>query len=427
MATTLQPPVSLGDVLDAEHIEINKVRAKRHPAGFERGKNRKPAPAPAAPIAETAPVIDPEWDTKWVDVTQQAHMMNLTGLAFSGGGIRSASFNLGVLQALADLKLLFRVDYLSTVSGGGYIGAWLAAWTKRVKSFARVQEEISTHRVNLNKDKEQPPVRFLRVFSNYLTPKLGVFSGDTWAMIAIYLRNLLLNQTIIMALLATLLLLPRVALAAFDKPHVRNFLLGAEPWMLLAALVMILINVGYLDAWKRKGAPRLTEQKWVLLLVCLPLIIAAAAAALRLELWFQANTKNPSLSWIDSARYGAIGYSVLWGLASLVSLIFGKWIQKEKFSTLLRILGDWAVRILATLCAGAFAGWLYALLASYPELWQDPKDVLTFGVPLVVGVFLLIGALHIGLMGTLFHDWKREWWGRLGGWLMFFEIGRAHV
>src|SRR5208337_5676593 len=44
---------------------------------------------------------------------------NLIGLAFSGGGIRSATFNLGILQALAENGLLHKFDYLSTVSGGG--------------------------------------------------------------------------------------------------------------------------------------------------------------------------------------------------------------------------------------------------------------------------------------------------------------------
>jgi hypothetical protein len=45
------------------------------------------------------------------------------GLAFSGGGIRSATFCLGVLRALARNKVLHRFDYLSTVSGGGYVGS----------------------------------------------------------------------------------------------------------------------------------------------------------------------------------------------------------------------------------------------------------------------------------------------------------------
>ena len=52
----------------------------------------------------------------------------LVGLAFSGGGIRSATFNLGILQALARCGLLSRFHYLSTVSGGGYIGSWLSGW-----------------------------------------------------------------------------------------------------------------------------------------------------------------------------------------------------------------------------------------------------------------------------------------------------------
>lgn len=48
-----------------------------------------------------------------------------TGLALSGGGIRSASFGLGVIQALLEHRIMQKIDYLSTVSGGGYIGASL--------------------------------------------------------------------------------------------------------------------------------------------------------------------------------------------------------------------------------------------------------------------------------------------------------------
>ncbi|HEY5858614.1 MAG TPA: hypothetical protein VIW24_32480 [Aldersonia sp.] len=46
------------------------------------------------------------------------------GIALSGGGIRSASFCTGVLQALAEdgSHALERADYLATVSGGGYVG-----------------------------------------------------------------------------------------------------------------------------------------------------------------------------------------------------------------------------------------------------------------------------------------------------------------
>jgi len=48
----------------------------------------------------------------------------LIGLALSGGGIRSGSFALGVLQSLNEIGMLTNIGYLSTVSGGGYIGLW---------------------------------------------------------------------------------------------------------------------------------------------------------------------------------------------------------------------------------------------------------------------------------------------------------------
>ena len=57
----------------------------------------------------------------------------LAALCLSGGGIRSAAFALGVLQALARFRLLGQFDYLSTVSGGGYIGSWLSAWRCRTR------------------------------------------------------------------------------------------------------------------------------------------------------------------------------------------------------------------------------------------------------------------------------------------------------
>ena len=62
---------------------------------------------------------------------KSAMRMGTVGLAFSGGGIRSATFNLGFLQGAGGVGLLKRFDYLSTVSGGGYIGAWFAAWVLR--------------------------------------------------------------------------------------------------------------------------------------------------------------------------------------------------------------------------------------------------------------------------------------------------------
>ena len=63
-------------------------------------------------------------------ISDQGAPENMVGLALSGGGIRSATFSLGVMQALSHNGLMDKVDYLSTVSGGGYIGSaltWLTS------------------------------------------------------------------------------------------------------------------------------------------------------------------------------------------------------------------------------------------------------------------------------------------------------------
>src|SRR5205823_2288758 len=108
----------------------------------------------------------------------------LTGLTFSGGGIRSATFNLGILQGIAAIRnekpgtaLLPLFDYLSTVSGGGYIGTWLAGWMKN-DGAANVEAELKGKPRELicetNESTEAPQIQHLRSYSNYLTPSLGL-------------------------------------------------------------------------------------------------------------------------------------------------------------------------------------------------------------------------------------------------------------
>ncbi|HET6158081.1 MAG TPA: patatin-like phospholipase family protein [Dongiaceae bacterium] len=57
------------------------------------------------------------------------------GLAISGGGIRSASFALGLLQALYGFGAFDKFHYLSTVSGGGYIGGALTYFRNAFTEF----------------------------------------------------------------------------------------------------------------------------------------------------------------------------------------------------------------------------------------------------------------------------------------------------
>lgn len=89
--------------------------------------------AEKSPIRNLRQVIEEERE-KYIDPRRRDHRIleegedpSLWGLGFSGGGIRSATFCLGVMQALMSRGLFKRFDYLSTVSGGGYIGSCLSS------------------------------------------------------------------------------------------------------------------------------------------------------------------------------------------------------------------------------------------------------------------------------------------------------------
>ena len=186
-------------VLRAELKEIESSRELRRLVG------RAKSPSGDQPQAREIESHD-----KRTAYAEAAHH-DLLGLAFSGGGIRSATFNLGVLQGLAQYGLIPRFDYLSTVSGGGYIGSWFTSWIKRT-SLKTVVEGLRPPESNEH-TAEPREITYLRQFSNYLTPKTGFLSADTWTMVAIYLRNLLLNLTILTTFLAAVLLVPRLFLA----------------------------------------------------------------------------------------------------------------------------------------------------------------------------------------------------------------------
>jgi hypothetical protein len=66
----------------------------------------------------------------------------LVGIGFSGGGIRSATINLGITQALHERGVFEHADYMSTVSGGGYLGSSISTLMRRkTKSVGEVAEQ----------------------------------------------------------------------------------------------------------------------------------------------------------------------------------------------------------------------------------------------------------------------------------------------
>src|SRR5690348_18043539 len=90
----------------------------------------------------------------------------LSALCISGGGIRSATFALGALQGLAQAGILSSLDYLSTVSGGGYIGSWLTAWKQRRNGISEIVPDLKPSAPFPGPEKPDP-IQHLREYNSY--------------------------------------------------------------------------------------------------------------------------------------------------------------------------------------------------------------------------------------------------------------------
>lgn len=183
------------------------------------------------------------------------------GLALSGGGIRSAAYCLGVLQALARSGWLPRVDYLSTVSGGGYVGAFLGrffdlgakpdglggALPNRTPGAtqARVARDLA--------DSRSAPLAWLRRHANYLSP---TGQGELATGLAAYWRNLLSIYVVLgvllfaaFGLLNALAYWPGGGIGWFIRaytpftPLAATFLDPPTPWAVVCELVVWLAVV----------------------------------------------------------------------------------------------------------------------------------------------------------------------------------------
>jgi Patatin-like phospholipase len=183
---------------------------------------------------------------------------NLVGIAFSGGGIRSATFGLGVLEGLKSFGLLRHIDYLSTVSGGGYIGAWLSANCKRAAERRAVNQKLPEW---LDPAADwTPSIAHLRRYSNYLSPKVGFFSADTWSMFMIWIRNSLLVQVTVILAIAVTLLLPRPLFEGFQHwPEV-----GHWRWATVALFLLGVVGIAgnQLRLNTRGSIPLLQGKSW---------------------------------------------------------------------------------------------------------------------------------------------------------------------
>ncbi|HWW96595.1 MAG TPA: patatin-like phospholipase family protein [Edaphobacter sp.] len=228
-----------------------------------------------------------EWhpDHPLEDVYLLAESRNLKGICFSGGGIRSATFNLGVLQGLAALDKLDSFDYLSTVSGGGYIHQFLASWISHdnLDKVQRLLQPLPSKHAERTLWPE--PLRWLRRYSNYLTPQVGLFTADTWVAFAIWLRNTFLNQIVLIASILFVLVIPHWRINHAGATASELILHGGDA----AIFVFICFAISSFFIWSQIGPVptpqngtqngkkqgRGLKQGGVLGLVLLPLVIAS--------------------------------------------------------------------------------------------------------------------------------------------------------
>jgi hypothetical protein len=366
--------------------------------------------------------------------------LNRSALSLSGGGIRSATFCLGVIQALAacdvapaqadqgeksasvpENSLLGRFQFLSTVSGGGYIGSWLSAWRQR-EDFPGIWADL-IGRPN-GPDAGPSELSWLRACSNYLTPKVGLGSADTWTGVAVYLRNLILNWLVIIPAVCLALLGLRV-LAALSVGIARS----NEAWMPILTVLLGAACLTKAHAFTTSHRPTRREppdtepsphnvaQSVFLKDGLLWSLLSSMAIAIALLSRF-------GTAWIaDSGRPTAM-FSLAFAGALIFALgwLFGRPIRRSGRDFWLWMSCGAVYGMLVGL--GAI---LFTMLHPYSSA-NDNIDLrlllpMIFGVPWVLTSQLAAEMIFVGLVSYEYEsDSDREWLGRSAGWVMAAAI-----
>ena len=377
------------------------------------------------------------------DAYARAAKSGLMGICFSGGGIRSATFNLGILQGLAELKLLHCFDYLSSVSGGGYIHQWFAAWSKR-QGFSSVAQKLIALPEPGSPTSHPEPIRWLRRYANYLTPERGLFTADTWVLIAIWLRNTILNQIILGSGLLFLMFLPQLLTSPYlvlQHGLAVAVALGVIFYLFLIATFFCGKNLMRFDShptleyglFGQAGVQFGFVVPFVvvgLLITLLFPIISATRFGVNLVLCFS----------VSAALLMALALTIVfWGdtpfcyLRSHHSTSHFKsfadfWQQKPKCIAHVRMLfvlvGMVAAALLASLCGAA---WIVVTELGVAKLWSHSghhwwRLTLVIGPPLALMGLLITVIILLGLLGRAFDDGRREWLARLGAWMGMYIV-----
>ena len=365
-------------------------------------------------------------------VVSALHAAKLSALCFSGGGIRSATFCLGAVQALASHGQLGKFDYLSTVSGGGYLGGWLAAWTYWSKGgLPDVVNQLGKPTTS-KLEPEPDPIFYLRNFSNYLTPRTGLFSVDTWTLGATYLRNLLLNWVVLIPLLIALLAVPRLVLVLLHPvpQYVSAGWREIAGWVCLVLLVLGFAcamfyqgiarpsNLSYLDErsvtspWALRW--RLRRRQEDFLTYCLaPLVVSAFILAIYVFHAYLFRVHDYS-KLNEILRVG--GVSALLGWFAFAASLRKRFLW-DLFAMLLSALSGVALfYYIVVICP-----WIHLYVMQSQELY------LCLAPPLVLVVFLVAATIFVGLATFWTNDEDREYWARMGAWILIASFAWSAI
>ena len=208
------------------------------------------------------------------EVRLEASGYHVVGLSFSGRGHPERDVRGRVPPGVGAGRPVARVDYLSTVSGGGYAGGWLAAWLKRdgepAERRAATQPEpghagegragvvapLPGSGDNLSRvvDEEPAPLHHLRQYSSYLMPRPGLLTADTWTVIAIWLRNVSVNL-VMMLLPLTMILVLIARIIIYWYSYVSPAAIDGDAAAYWACGVLFAVGLGSW-AWPSTATPR---------------------------------------------------------------------------------------------------------------------------------------------------------------------------
>ena len=339
-------------------------------------------------------------------------------LCLSGGGIRSATFALGVLQGLARLKVLPQFHYLSTVSGGGYIGGWLTAWLHRSgNDVAAVADALATIDSAHKLAPEAAPVAHLRDYSNYLAPRPGLLSADTWTLLGTILRNVILVWAVVLPLLAAALIVPRLYLALIQAAPAAEAATAIGGRMLLGlGAIALAWAVAYIGASIPSSTTSLRGQGRFLWLCLVPLLISVFCLTLYWAWW-------PTRDWRHFVGFGVIVHLTAWAGYTVWLLTPWGGARRRGGSRAHGIEAGMA-ELLIVVVAGAAAGYLAWYLAGlfFPD---RPGFTLLYAcgaLGVFLSAFLLAATLLVGFISRWTEDEDREWWARGGAWMLLIGI-----